>query len=104
MRYLKLYEKFNMTEQDIRDCFQDLEDAGFNIIIEKEENYIFILNDFRSFDIDDIRETLLFAIPYMESEFGLVVNEIKVIDKFKNVISHWSHKLSGIFRSQISGI
>ena len=95
LEYTIIHENYTpIHESDIRDCFQDLIDDGFNVITEIEEAYIFILNDFRRFNIDDVEETLLFAIPYMNSEFGLVVREIRIVDNRKTFISNWNKKSS----------
>lgn len=80
MKYLRnINESF--TTQDIKDCFQDLVDCGFNVDltfkiiydklgynelnIRKRENDLL-----KSFKLNDIVETLLFAIPYLEEKYN----------------------------------
>jgi len=79
MKYIKIYEDFKNTE--LTDPFMDLIDDGFTVGAIFNKNYNFNYRyridikpvnklDFfanNGFSIDDIKETFLFAIPYLES-------------------------------------
>lgn len=78
------------TEDDIRQCFVDLEDLGFEIIINKRNNeytpnylrnfkferYVISIRKENLFDIEDISEILKFAIPYLKDSYSLNITEI----------------------------
>ena len=76
MKYMKLYENYeNTSNDDILNCFQDLIDDRFDVNC--STRYLYITRD-GGFTIDDVKETLLFAIPYMKSEYGINVESIWV--------------------------
>ena len=81
MRYLKLFE--NYSSDQILDCFMDIIDRGLSVEVGVSKIYIYkeketgsFLDD--SFSIDDIKETLLFAIPYLKDEYGIDIYNIGV--------------------------
>jgi len=86
-------ENNKIAKQDIMDCFADLEDEGFDIIcllknedkplhrnlihISKPQSYASDIDELLSmcFKFSDIKETLLFAIPYLVETYKLKIKE-----------------------------
>lgn len=64
----EVYDK-QVTIEQIKECFLDLEDAGFTIIV--NSNNISILKNRSNFKYNDIKECLLFAIPYLQDVYGM---------------------------------
>ena len=87
VKYLKIFERFNnLKVDDIKSCFLDLEDAGFKIQVLMPSGCIFINKDLgthgvRPFKWIDVKETILFAIPYMASEFDMIVDKILILNQ-----------------------
>lgn len=87
MKYIRLYESKEYDREDIKNCFLDLVDNGFeiNVFTKKEMTllkmntcpYILITRDSEPeyFSITDVKETLLFAIPYLEDQY----NQLSII-------------------------
>lgn len=92
----KNYRSF--TRVDLEDCLRDLEDDGFSIKCElsnqdelnklinelehrvepvKESIRIFITKEV-TFKFKEIKENLLFTLPYLEDEYGLKMSDIIV--------------------------
>lgn len=69
------------TKEDIETCFLDLMDAGFNVNIyypNVDYKYGFIGIYKGWFGFDSIKETLLFAIPYLSENYNFIINKINV--------------------------
>jgi hypothetical protein len=73
------------TKEDIETCFLDLIDDGFNVVITYPNvnyKYEFIEIDRDDdypecwFRFDSIKETLLFAIPYLSENYNFKINKI----------------------------
>lgn len=108
MKYIKKYKiyegKGTIKIQDVRDCFNDLLDDGFSINIgfpsgglyygyvtitkHREVNYF-------PFKIGEVSETLLFAIPYLQAEYGLDTKNLKVSTNY-NKYSYNLNELNNI--------
>jgi hypothetical protein len=97
MKYIKQYKIFEsnktVTTQNVKDCFADITDNGFHIKVVFPEggltygcvgimrNPTFDADDrihTKPFVLDDIKETLLFAIPYIREEYGLTTKDFRV--------------------------
>lgn len=70
------------TQEDIRTCFLDLIDDGFSVVItypnvNYKYEFIEIYKDFW-FGFNSIKETLLFAIPYLSENYNFTINTINV--------------------------
>lgn len=71
-----VYDKINQ-------CFLDISDIGFDVdillmyISGHPEHVIYIHKNEKNFNIEEVVETLKFAIPYLSGEFGLKI--LKVI-------------------------
>lgn len=64
MKYLKLFEN-KIDNIDILECFRDLEDINIYPKFNIHANSI-ILASHKRFKYENIEETLLFAIPFLE--------------------------------------
>lgn len=110
MKYLKLYESKKPTKEDIESCFIDLSDDGLSIKVDNsvlDELSIIItkynFNDYdipihqKTFNINNISETLRFAMPYMEHEYNLLLESISTYIPVwdKNIFMGW-HKFRDI--------
>ena len=71
MRYLKLFEDYSSDQ--ILDCFMDLVDNDFEVVVQTHQIFIEKNSDVvaKPFKFDDVKETLLFAIPYLDDEYGI---------------------------------
>lgn len=91
MKYIKKYKiyegKDTIKAQDVRDCFNDLLDSGFSINIGFPNGLLYygyvtitkpIEANYFPFKMSEVIETLLFAIPYLQAEYGLDTKELKV--------------------------
>ena len=90
MRYIKLFEvyKNKILEQDVIDCFQDLNDSGFIVSVGKKKQKKIICIDIikkqkddysiDTFNIDDVKEVLLFAIPYISNTYDVKIRPFVV--------------------------
>lgn len=58
------------TIQDIKDCFTDLADLDFNVLVDANVTYISIRKR-NKFKYEEVKECLLFAIPYLQDEYGM---------------------------------
>lgn len=58
------------TIQDIKDCFTDLVDLDFDILVDANVTYISIRKRSK-FKYEEVKECLLFAIPYLQDEYGM---------------------------------
>lgn len=65
MKYLKLFENTKIDNINILECFRDLEDINIYPKFNIGYNSI-ILARHKRFRYEDIEETLLFAVPYLE--------------------------------------
>ena len=101
MKYLKLFENYENTyNDDILYCFQDLIDNGFEVNCSRR--YIQIFKENR-FYVDDVKEVLLFALPYMKSEFGIKVEKIDILNSGRSFDS-LDDFLNSIVESSMSSI
>ena len=112
MNYLKEFKIFNEStvyEQDILNCFQDLIDDGFNIDIHRDDQgvtkYNGIFDDFTisitnintiDFSFKNIKEVLLFAVPYIIDEFNMKLLKIGINYYDINEHKYKYHKCSDI--------
>jgi hypothetical protein len=89
--YIQLFEGFfkkktskkKITLEEIRDCFADLEDNNrYNVVIKEGDNNVFVVyigkphNDrwwYATTTVDELKEVLLFAIPYMKETYDVVI-------------------------------
>ena len=108
MIYLKRFNESvdKVTKQDIRDCFQDLIDDEFVVNITMSMCYITIciyrvssngdIGDvYDDFTTNDVKETLLFAVPYLQN-----ICQLEFIGGF---IQYSSMRLSDMF-SGLNGL
>ena len=80
MKYLKLYEDY-YDRVFIKDCFQDLIDDGFEILVSPKFICIYRIGVdtlTSTFKYEDIRECLLFAVPYLKDEFDIKVEKAEI--------------------------
>ena len=86
MRTIKTFEGFKKKDiesliQPIKDSFLDLEDIGLIVKARVQDNRIHIHIDRSTYDYYkgyDVIETLLFAIPYLESEYNLKLGKCEI--------------------------
>lgn len=123
MKYIKLYEndmwlKMDpsehkiITDQDIKDCFYDLIDNKFKVSVRfftmstiryiNGKYYIFsslTIEKPPTFKLNDIKETLLFAVPYLCEKYGLVTDIYRIASMRGNYIykdiNEFDRRLSG---------
>ena len=105
MKYIKKYKiyegKDTIKTQDVRDCFNDLLDDKFSInfgFSEGKLNYGYVIitklikGNFTPFTISDIVETLLFAVPYLQEEYGLTTKKLRIANNYNRHIFRYSYK------------
>jgi len=97
MRTIKTYESFKAKDKsildEIKEAFLELSDIGYIIDVKKENQEISVeiqkdeLNRIASselkdclFNINDIKETLDFAVPYRKDALNLDIDKIKIIE------------------------
>lgn len=95
MKYLKIYEHFNL-KNEIYNIFMYLEDMGFTVVVSDKSNIrisSFVIridkleqNDY-TFTIDDIKDELLTGIKFVEEELGLYVTNFLVSKGEPNKLS-----------------
>jgi hypothetical protein len=96
MRTIKTYESFKAKDKsildEIKEAFLELSDIGYIIDVKKENQEISVeiqkdeLNRIASselkdclFNINDIKETLDFAVPYIKDALNLDIDKIEVM-------------------------
>ena len=100
MKYLKLFNesngtfnKLDMLKKDILDCFADLTDNNFEVItLDGDIMSTIMITKVELFQEEDVKETLLFAIPYLIGECGIFLENITIFYiNINNNINEYRH-------------
>lgn len=79
------------TIQDIKDCFTDLADLDFNVFVNADVTYISI-RKLNKFKYEEVKECLLFAIPYLQDEYGMRLSggsiDYSFVSEFSKIINN----------------
>lgn len=82
--FLKIYENWKPSEEDFLNCFLDLKDEGFDVKVVFGGYYysVIISRKHGTFSFDSVKETLLFAIPYIKDAY--IFNSTRIDVEYKN--------------------
>ena len=106
MKYLKLYENYKkVTKEDILSCFRDIEDIGYNVnwnnycITIRKTNHNNLDNSLDYlYDFNEIKETLLFAIPYIEDVYKLFIDNIYIDNSIYGLYPNNFNTINDVYR------